>query len=91
MPCSINKLKSHVLEKRTFSRKRWGAWTQTSDLPKYDNDDNAKIKVSTNIPCTLLLFKGSTFLQIFFPIKSKFREGQIFLTGNVLDNTYLFL
>ena len=35
-------------------------------------DDNAKLNVSPNIPCTFLLFKASLFLQIFLPRKSKF-------------------
>ena len=42
-------------------------------------DGNAKISISANIPCTFLFFQGSTLLQIFFPIKFKFWEGQFFL------------
>ena len=36
-------------------------------------DDNVKIKVSSNIPSTFLLFKASAFLQIFFPRKVSFK------------------
>ena len=46
-------------------------------------DDNAKKNVSPNIPCTFLLFKASSFLQIFFPRKSKFWERQFFSIVNV--------
>ena len=50
---------------------------------KTAEDDNAQIYVSPNIPCTFLLFKGNAFLQILFPIKSKFLERQFFLIVNV--------
>ena len=50
---------------------------------KTAQDDNSKINVSPNIPCTFLLFKSSAFIQIFFPRKSKFSEPQLFLTVNV--------
>ena len=34
-------------------------------------DDNAKINVFPDIPCTFLLFKAGAFLQIFFPRKKE--------------------
>ena len=37
-------------------------------------DNNVKIKVFPNIPCTFLLFKTSAFLQIFFPRYLLFRQ-----------------
>ena len=36
--------------------------------------DNANINVPPNITCTLLPFKVSAFLQVFFPRKSKFES-----------------
>ena len=46
-------------------------------------DDYANINVPPNIPCTILLFKVSAVLQIFFPRKLKFWERQFFSTINV--------
>ena len=37
-------------------------------------DNNAKISVFPNMPCTFLLFKASAFLQVFFPRKLLFRQ-----------------
>ena len=37
-------------------------------------DDNAKIKVFLNIPCTFLLFKASALLQIFLSRNVLFRQ-----------------
>ena len=51
-----------------------------------DKDDNAKVNVPPDIPCTFLLFKASAFLQIFFPRKSKFWERQFFLMVNVWNS-----
>ena len=34
--------------------------------------DNIKIKISPNRSCTILLFKASEFVQIFFSKKNKF-------------------
>ena len=53
---------------------------------KADEDNNAKINVSPNIPCTFLFFKASAFLEIsfretYFP--DKFWERQFFSVGNV--------
>ena len=45
---------------------------------KTAENDNAKIKVSSNMPGTFLLFKASAFLQIFFSSKSKIWERQFF-------------
>ena len=53
-------------------------------------DDNARINVSPNIPCTFLLFKGNACLQVFFSRKSNFWERQFFLIVNVW-HTCLFL
>ena len=56
---------------------------------KTAQDDNTKINVFSNIRCTFLLFKGRAFLQIFFPITSKFWERQFSLIVNVWY-TYFF-
>ena len=53
---------------------------------KTAKEDNAKIIVSPNIPCTFMLFKASLFLQIFFPRKSKFWELQFFFIVNVWNS-----
>ena len=37
-------------------------------------DNNAKINVFPNIPCTFLLFKACAFLQNFFPSNLPFRQ-----------------
>ena len=37
---------------------------------KTAKDGNVKINVSSNIPCTFLLFEANAFLQIFFPKKN---------------------
>ena len=37
-------------------------------------DNNAKIKIFTDISCTFLHFKASAFLQIFFPRYLLFRQ-----------------
>ena len=37
---------------------------------KTAEDDNAKINVSPNIPCTFLLFKGSAFIQILLSLEN---------------------
>ena len=50
---------------------------------KIPEDNNAKINISPNTPCTFLLFKACAFLQIFFPRKLKFRERQFFSMVNV--------
>ena len=41
---------------------------------KTAEDNNAKIKVLSNIPCTFFLFKASAFLQIFVPRNLLFRK-----------------
>ena len=46
-------------------------------------DNNVKIKVFPNIPCTFLLFKVSAFLQLFFPRNLLFR--QVFRTSAFLN------
>ena len=52
--------------------------------------DNVRINVSPKKHCTFLLFKGSAFPQIFFPIKWKFWGRHFFLIVNVWY-TYLLL
>ena len=37
------------------------------------SEDDVKINVSTDIPCTFLLLKASAYLQIFFPRKTSFK------------------
>ena len=56
---------------------------------KTAEDDNAKINVSPNIPCTFLLFKTSALPQVFFPRKSKFWERQFFSIANDWHSFYL--
>ena len=54
---------------------------------KTAEDNNAKINVFPNIPCTFLLFKTSAFLQIFFPRNLLFRQvlrTTVFLNGKCL-------
>ena len=50
-------------------------------------DNNAKIKVLTNIPCTFLPFKVSAFLQKIFPRNLLFR--QVLRTSVFLNSKYL--
>ena len=60
---------------------------------KTAEDSNAKIKVSPNIPCTVLLFKASAFLQIFFPKNLFFRQvlkKSVFPNSKCLTFIYLF-
>ena len=60
---------------------------------KTAEDSNAKIKVSPNIPCTVLLFKASAFLQIFFPKNLLFRQvlkKSVFPNSKCLTFIYLF-
>ena len=62
-------------------------------------DNNVKIKVFPNIPCTFLLFKASTFLQIFFPRNLLIRQAlrtSLFLNSKYLKHqikahTFLYL
>ena len=54
---------------------------------KSAGNDNAKINVSSNIPCTFLLFKASAFLQIFFPRSLLFR--QVLRTSVFLSSKWL--
>ena len=55
---------------------------------KTAEDDNAKTNVSLNIPCpcTILLFKASTFLQISFPRISTFWEHELSLIVNAWNS-----
>ena len=48
---------------------------------KTAEDDNVKIKASPVMPCTLLVFKGSAFLQIFFPRKTSLSFGLLLKPG----------
>ena len=57
---------------------------------KAAEDNNAKINVSPNIPCTFLLFKASAFLQIFFPRNLLFRQvlrTSVFLNSKCLKTS----
>ena len=57
---------------------------------KTAEDNNAKINVSPNIPCTFLLFKASAFLQIFFPRNLLFRQvlrTSVFLNSKCLKTS----
>ena len=57
-------------------------------------EDNAKIHVSPNIPCTFLLFEASAFLQIFFPRNLLFRQvlrTSVFLNSKCLTFLYFNL
>ena len=59
-------------------------------------DDNAKINVYPNIPCTFLLFKASAFPQIFFPKKMKIEVlgTLVSLKGTLMQirkSPYMFL
>ena len=62
---------------------------------KTAEDNNAKINVSPNIPCTFLLFKASAFFKIYlqeFYFSEKFWERQFFSVVNVWHSfTYLLL
>ena len=74
-----NLMKAFSLPSKTNKRKSETQFCKQ----KTAEDDNAKINVSPNITCTLLLFKASAFLQIFFPRKWKFWERRLFLIVNV--------
>ena len=50
-------------------------------------DNNAKINVSPNKPCTFLLFKAGVFLQIFFPRYLLFQR--VLRTSVFLNSKYL--
>ena len=54
---------------------------------KTADDNDAKINVFPNIPCTFLLFKASAFLQIFFPRSLLFR--QVLRTSVFLSSKWL--
>ena len=55
-------IKAFYLPNKTTQKKseKWFCRQKTAE------DNNAKINISPNIPWTLLLFKASAFLQIFF-------------------------
>ena len=60
--------------------------------PKTAEDNNTKINVFSNIPCTFLLFKTTAFLQIFFPRSLLFRQVlrmSVFLNNKCLTFLYL--
>ena len=53
-------------------------------------DNNAKIKVFPNIPCTFLLVKATAFLQIFFPKNLLFQQvlrTSVFLNSKCLKSS----
>ena len=53
-------------------------------------DNNAKIKVFPNIPCTFLLVKATVFLQIFFPKNLLFQQvlrTSVFLNSKCLKTS----
>ena len=54
---------------------------------KTSEDNNAKIKVFPDIPCTFLLFKASAFLQVFFPRNLLFQ--QVFTMSAFLNSKCL--
>ena len=56
-------IKAFYLPKKTISKKSETRFCRR----KTAEDNNAKIKVFPNMPCTFLLFKASAYLQIFFP------------------------
>ena len=61
---------------------------------KTSEDDNAKISVPPNIPCTFLLFKASAFFQIFFPRNLLFRQvlrTLVLVNSGYLIFLYLFI
>ena len=60
---------------------------------KTAEDNNAKINLSPNIPCTFLLFKASVFLQVFFPRNLLFQQVlrmTIFLNYKYLTFLYFY-
>ena len=65
-----------------------------------EDNNNAKMNASPNIPCTFLLFKASAVLQIFFPRNLLFQQVlrmSIFLiskclkTSNKRTHIHLFI
>ena len=69
-----------------FSSKTNQAKSETRFWRQKTAEDNAKIKVSSNITCSFLLFKASPFLQIFFPRNLLCRQA---LRTSVFINTCL--
>ena len=54
---------------------------------KTAEDNNVKINIFPNVPCTFLLFKASAFLQILFPRNLLFQQVlrmSVFLNSNCL-------
>ena len=58
-----NSDKSLLSPEQSKLKEIWG----TTLYMKTAEDNNAKINVSPNIPCTFLLFKANAFIQIFSP------------------------
>ena len=68
-------------------------------LRKTAEDNNAKINIFPNIPCTFLHFKASIFLPIFFPrdlLSRQVLRTSVFLNSKCLkhqikEHTFLYL
>ena len=57
---------------------------------KTAEDNNVKINIFPNVPCTFLLFKASAFLQMFFPRNLLFRQvlrTSVFLNSKCLKTS----
>ena len=76
-------IKAFYLPNKTFLKKSETLFCRTMTA----EDNNAKIKVLTNIPCTFLPFKVSAFLQKIFPRNLLFR--QVLRTSVFLNSKYL--
>ena len=84
-------IKAFYLLRKTNQKKseKWFCRWKTVEV------NNAKINFSLNIPCSILLFKASTSLQIFFPrnllFQQKSFENVSFLKSKCLTFLYLFI
>ena len=65
-----NLIKAFYLPNKTIYKKSEAQFCRR----KTAEDNDAKINVFLNIPCTFLLFKASAFLRIFFPRNLHFRQ-----------------
>ena len=83
-------IKAFYLPRKTMQKKfeRWFCRRKTEE------DYNTKISVSSNMPCTFLLFKASAIFQIFFPRNLFFRQvlrTSDFLNSKCLTFVYLLI